>query len=349
MRPTPTSIILPTLVKELIKYGIKKNNINIVIASGSHAKSKKEDIIKKVGKKLFKELKIVPHNEKSKLSYIGITNTGVKIYINDIVAKAEVKIGISGIYPHPEAGFSGGAKIIAPGICGFETICKLHNAIMPARTQGEINNDLRKEITKIAQIVGLDYSINVILTPERKVGELFAGDMIEAFNHSIYFFKNKYQVKIIKDVDIIVSNAYPFDGSDYFFSRGFWPLWRLSSPKMRVLIVNGSMSHKKYPFKIMSQSKSEYLFQTIKKLLSTLLFITNPKEIILTWRKTKFFRQPRFLMYYTGNVSVKEFSRRWKGVKIFNNWKILIKELEKSNQNKKIKVAIYPYAGLQYA
>ncbi len=186
MRPTPTADILPTIIAEIQRAGLKKSQITIVIASGSHQIALVADIEKKVGKDLQKEIQVVAHDDQADdLVYVGKTKNGTKVHINNIVARADFKVSIGGLYPHPIAGFSGGAKTLVPGICGLGTIEHIHAALKPANFEGQSKNDFRNEINTIGKMIGIDFIVNVLLTPERKIGELFAGDMIKAHQKGI--------------------------------------------------------------------------------------------------------------------------------------------------------------------
>lgn len=348
MRPTPTARILPETIKELYKAGITRKDITIVVGGGSHQIANKNDILRKVGKNLVKKFPVIPHDDMAEdLVFMGHTVLGTPIYVNRIVAQADLKIAIGGIYPHPEAGYSGGAKTLAPGVCGFKTINYLHASVQLAIGQGQLDNQMQEEIVNIAKTIGLDFSVNVILTPDRDIGGVFVGDMIAAHKEGIGALKAFYQVKVVSDADIVISNSYPFDGSYYFFCRGFWPLTTGKIAGAKVLITNGSMTQKQYRFKDLPQSKIDYLHQVLGKLRSVVKAWRQPGIILLRLRKHFFVRRPGFIMFYTGQASEAELVKQFPCALLFQDWDHLVSKLKAYQLQRPVKVAIYPYAALE--
>lgn len=349
MRPTPTAEVLIEVVNELVSFGVDIKNIKVVVATGSHAKAKKEDMEKKVGKKLFREMVVLSHGDISDdLVFLGRTDLGTPVFVNKVVAEADLKISIGGIYPHPEAGFSGGAKIIAPGVCGLETIKYLHNVLTPASSQGEQESELREEIVNVAKKVGLDYSINLVLTPDRKIGAVFAGDVVGAYELGVTMVKSCYQINKVDDADVVISNSYPFDGSYYFFTRGYWPLYCASRRSEKILLVNGSMPRSLYGFKSLCQTRFQRVCQGLARFQTMVRLIFEFEKFLLCVRKVLFLRKPKFILFCTGDVCEDELKAQFPFARIYRDWKKLVRDVWGLSGGNKTKVVVYPYAGLQF-
>lgn len=347
MRPTPTYKILPFVIDDLNFGGIKDKDITIVVGSGSHQMATLEDIEQKVGGDVLKRVKAVPHDDSNNLEYLGKTKRGVPIFANKTVTKADLKIAIGGIYPHPSAGFSGGSKTFVPGICGVSTIEYIHGALSQADFEGQKGTVFRDEINTIAKTIGLDFIINVILTADRKVGRVFAGDMVKAHEAGVQEIEKIYKVKKPESADIVISNTYPFDSSYYFFSRGFWPLSLAKKDAIKILIVNGEMTKKDYKFKVLYQSKTDYIKHVVNSLVFVMQKIFSSSEFFERLNRLFFLRNPDFYLYYTGKADPNELKSQFPNAKIYSNWDLLIKDVQKVAPYAKT-VALYPYAPLQY-
>lgn len=348
MRPTPTAQILPIVIEILTSAGLKKEQIKIVIASGSHQKATEVDIKQKVGENILKEITVLAHDDEAEnLLYLGKTKNDSPIYANKIVVESDLKIAIGGVYPHPIAGFSGGAKTFVPGICGLKTIAHIHAALSPANYEGQIKNQFRNELVTIAKEIGLEFIINAVLTPEREIGAIVAGNMVEAHNRGVKILEQHYHVDTVKDADVIISNTYPYDGSYYFFSRGFWPLATGKSSSIKIAVVNGSMTKKKYYFKSLAQSKLEYSRQVAQAIFFVLISVYNPRLFMQRLRKLLFLHKPEFILFYTGDANESELKIQFPNAKIIGDWNKVVEVVKKEKNSEELKVAVYPYASLQ--
>jgi len=128
-RTTKAAEIIPFILEELIEGGIEKNNIRFIAALGSHGAMNRTQFVKKLGREVVDHYPVYNHNAFSNCSYVGTTNHNIKVYINDEVMKCDLKIGISSVVPHPQAGFGGGPKIILPGVSSVETIINHHSKV----------------------------------------------------------------------------------------------------------------------------------------------------------------------------------------------------------------------------
>ena len=128
-RPTPTYRILPILSNMLQSYGYKRNQIIILMAIGAHRVMTRNDFIRKLGIEIVRSLDIRNHSAFSNLA--EIETIGEKVKINRTFLEAGLKIGIGCLMPHSEAGFSGGAKIVFPGLAGIDSIEAWHRRLSP--------------------------------------------------------------------------------------------------------------------------------------------------------------------------------------------------------------------------
>lgn len=209
-RPIPLKIILPSVLNELLIGGIPKHCIKILIGLGMHRPMIKKEIFASLGNEIVSQYKVINHAwwDESQIINIGTTCNNTPIEINRLVYDSEVKIAIGSVKPHRTAGWSGGAKMIQPGVSGFKTSGATHwlAAHYPvAEILGKENNPVRKEIEEIAKIVGLDFIVNCVVNRDYNLVEVFAGSYIEAHSACISVAKPYYTLKINELADILIT------------------------------------------------------------------------------------------------------------------------------------------------
>ena len=213
-RPTQVEFILELVLNQLNEAGITNENVTLIYALGAHRPMDRLDSIKKIGAYNIDKINIENHHPYENLVYIGDSYKGTPIYLNKTYYDADVKISISSVVPHPLAGYGGGAKVILPGLCGIQTLEANHKAGVRGIGIGlGFVTELRKDIEDTCKIAGLDFSINVIPTMDRKVGGIYAGDFIKAHRKAMEFAKKVYatDIPLGLSLDIGFFNLYPED------------------------------------------------------------------------------------------------------------------------------------------
>lgn len=218
-RPVPSSLILEVLIDELGKYGIKDNQIKILIATGLHRASRDEELERILGKNLKMRLKTIDHiaTDRKSLFNLGITKDKNPIFINKHYCEADLKILTGYVEPHFFFGFSGGRKSIIPGIAGIKTIQANHSAENIASPYSRFGiykeNLLHKNAMEITKRVGVDFIINVCINELHEIVEIVAGD-IEKVHEKLVDYQLKHIFREInKPCDIIIcgNGGYPLD------------------------------------------------------------------------------------------------------------------------------------------
>jgi nickel-dependent lactate racemase len=226
-RPTPTQKILPQLIKELERGGIKREGIRFLIASGTHRAMTEEEIVKKFGKEIPKQYPILHHHwwDSSQMVYLGETPSGIAIHINRLVEEVDLIMGIGQIVPHRVSGFSGGGNIIQPGICGEETTGKTHwlSAQFDGREiLGRITNPVKKEIERVAEKAGLEWIINTIQDGTGRLVGVVAGDPVQAYREGAAQSLEVYQSQLPEEADIVVADSHPYDSELWLAAKGIY-------------------------------------------------------------------------------------------------------------------------------
>jgi len=258
-RPTKVYEVVPHIINELHRAGIKDDNIRFVCANGSHGVLDREDFVKKLGESAVESYPVFNHNPYANLVYSGRTKYGTPVEVNAEVMACDLKIAIGCIVPHPYFGYGGGAKIVLPGIASMRSICYNHGDLGGFSTAqdhrkvhpscelayGRVNeeNVLRLDSEEAASLIGLDMIVNVLVDLRRNSTDVFVGDVIKAQREGVEVAKEHYLTPVIPEADIVVSNAYSKASEATIAS---WPVLTLKEEGDFVLIVNaptGQVTH----------------------------------------------------------------------------------------------------------
>ena len=345
-RPTPTAKLIPFMLEELKYAGINEDSIIIVIASGTHRSASREDIIKKVGESIANNIRVIPHDCRKNLVYLGKSSRGTPLYVNQAVLECDLKIGVGCIYPHGAAGFSGGSKIIMPGVCGIETVHYMHYYLKGANQRGgSLENDIRLEMEELAAKVGLDFIVNVVLNRKREIVDLFVGDKILAHRQGVKFATELYCVNPVEDADIVVLNTYPFDTSLRFASvKGFWPLMYGKNKSSKVVIATCPMGLGYHELTPLSMSLSSRFLRRLKyiHLKESLHLISRVRAL----KKILMRRKLELIVLSTG-ITVEELKTVFPKGRLYTRLDEILGELESRHKNLPVKVSVYPCSPLQ--
>ncbi|MFX1363389.1 MAG: nickel-dependent lactate racemase [Promethearchaeota archaeon] len=328
-RPTPISKILPYVLNELKQVDINDEQITILLAVGAHRPMTRQDCILKLGKDFVNRFKIENHHPYENLEYLGESSRGTPIYVNKTYLNADLRITIGGVIPHPLAGFGGGAKIVLPGVCGIKTLEANHSASMGEKGGGIGRmTDARRDIEEIAEKVGLDFSINVILSDYGKISKMFCGHFKDAHKKAMEFGKQFYSTKIDQNNQICFFNSYPEDSE--LNQAQYKPFNFLISAPRTTLDKEGAIV-------IMTSSYEGRGYHSLLGETGTVLYKNLGDTII--W---EIFANNRRVYLFSPNVSESDKNHYFpKSVKLFYDWNDLIQQLEK-DYGSSPKAAIIP-------
>jgi nickel-dependent lactate racemase len=222
-RSTPIKKLLPFLFQELEKGKIKRENIKLLIALGSHRQMTPAEITQKIGNA---EVKIFQHHSKDEhhLEKLGKTSQGTPIYVNKLVKEADYIIGIGEIVPHRVTGFSGGSKIIQPGISGEVTTGETHwlSANFSGREIfGRRENPVRTELDEVARRAKLATIVNVIPSINQGIGGIVVGDFIKAHREGAKICQKLLGVKIPPQ-EIVIIASHPYNTELWQAAKGIY-------------------------------------------------------------------------------------------------------------------------------
>ncbi|MBM3933290.1 MAG: nickel-dependent lactate racemase [SAR202 cluster bacterium] len=225
-RPFPSKVVLPVLLGELAH--LPKENISILIAAGTHRAQTAEELDAMLSPEVARNYRIVNHSafDKANLVHTGDTPDGIPIWLNRHFVEADFRITTGFVEPHFFAGFSGGPKMVAPGLAGFDTIMRLHNAEMigsPKSVWGIVeDNPIHTGIRQIAKQTGVDFSLDVTINREHKITSVYAGELFEVHKAARNAAKRWAMKSVPKPFDIVITtnSGYPLDQNLYQAVKG---------------------------------------------------------------------------------------------------------------------------------
>ena len=225
-RPVPSKLIIPPMLKE-IREGSPDAEITILIATGCHRYTTKDELISKFGKEIVETENIYIHDcdEREKMVNIGTLPSGGECEVNKIAMDAELLVSEGFIEPHFFAGYSGGRKSVLPGVCARNTVlanhCSEFIANDYARTGVLEGNPIHEDMIWAAKKANLAYIVNVVLNGDKKVIYATAGDCESAHKRGTDFLSSLCGAKAYEsDVVITTNGGYPLDQNVYQAVKG---------------------------------------------------------------------------------------------------------------------------------
>jgi nickel-dependent lactate racemase len=214
-RPTPVGLIALPLINELNRLGIPDEDIQVIIARGTHRHPTEDEIREKLGEEVLRRVQVSVHDadDQDNLVLMGTTSRGTPCWANRLVAEAGLKIGIGTSNPHYFAGYGGGPKIVLPGISGRESVKKNHVLLgEPNSVQGiRQGNPVWEDMLEAARIVGLDMKIDTVLNSQTEVYKVFAGDVEAEQKEAVEALLEIYGVTVPRLADVTITSGYPLE------------------------------------------------------------------------------------------------------------------------------------------
>ncbi len=227
-RPVPNKLILSQVLPTLEGAGIPRERIMILVATGLHRPNEGDELVEMVGQEIVDNYRIENHHGTilEEHTFLGDSPRGVPVWIDSRYVNADLKITTGLIEPHLMAGFSGGRKLICPGLAALETVKVWHGPDFLEHPKADCGildgNPVHEENTWIGRHTGCDFIINAVIDSERRALALVAGDMEKAFLEGVRFVRKIVVDTVPEPVDIVVTSSagYPLDTTFYQAVKG---------------------------------------------------------------------------------------------------------------------------------
>ena len=203
-RPLPTYKVLPSLLDELYRGGIRREDITLVFALGSHRTHTEEEKEHLAGPR-GKEIRCID-SDVNDCVHMGATDKGTPVDITRSVAEADFRICLGNIEFHYFAGYSGGAKAIMPGVSTPAAIQVNHRLMVsPDACAGKLEgNPIREDIEQAGEICGIDFIVNVVLDEHKEIVHAVAGDVTKAHRAGCAYLDQMYRKELPEKADIVL-------------------------------------------------------------------------------------------------------------------------------------------------
>ena len=225
-RPAPNRLMLEALLGELGANAASR--MHVLVATGLHRPTRSDELDRMLGPDLRRQLRVINHDahDESSLREIGQTSSGRPVLINRRYLDADVRITLGLIEPHFFAGFSGGAKLILPGVAGEASILRNHDAEMighPSARWGSLaGNPIHREQREAARLAGCEFSVNVTIAGDGAITGIFAGALEAAHDAGCQAALQAAMQPVDEPYDVVITTngGHPLDLNLYQAVKG---------------------------------------------------------------------------------------------------------------------------------
>lgn len=223
-RPFPSRTVLPVLLDQL-----PGRYVRLVIATGSHRACTDQELEAMLGSRALAACEVVQHDADDLGAHIAlgaVPGSAVPAFVDRRFIEADVRVTLGFVEPHFFAGFSGGPKMVAPGLAGIDTIRELHSVARiasPRATWGVLDgNPVHDPIRAIAARAGVDFALDVALDDENRIAAVFSGSLEAEHREACAYVRETAMVGVAEPYDVVVTtnSGYPLDQNLYQCVKG---------------------------------------------------------------------------------------------------------------------------------
>jgi nickel-dependent lactate racemase len=246
-RPVPNGVILPVLIREMIRAGIPADAITVLIATGLHRPNQDDELREVVGDdRVLASVKVENHVAGNDADHVqlGLTPRGMPVKLDKRFVQAELRIVVGLIEPHFMAGYSGGRKVIIPGVAHRDTIGMLHatrllmeEGVSSGRLEG---NPLHEEQTAAVRMVGECLAVNAVIDEGRNCSFVNFGEIHESHRRAVALARPYFEVPLDRRFATIVTSAagYPLDRNYYQTVKAMVGVEEIAEPGADIFVVS---------------------------------------------------------------------------------------------------------------
>jgi nickel-dependent lactate racemase len=254
---------------------VRDEDVTILIATGTHRANTPAELERMLGAEFLRRFRIINHDARNadSLERVGVTTSGVPAYLNREWLAADVRITTGFVEPHFFAGFSGGPKMVAPGLAGLETVMLLHDAARighPNAIWGVTDgNPIQTDVREIARMVPVDFALDVTLNRDQQITAAFAGDILAQHRRACAYAKETVMRAVPRPFDVVLTtnSGYPLDQNLYQAVKGMSAAATIVKPAGTIVCAaecrDGLPNHGSYGAVLASQPGPAQLLEMI--------------------------------------------------------------------------------------
>lgn len=247
-RPVPNGLFLPLLIRQLLDAGIAAENITVLVATGLHRPNEGEELAELVGDNwVLETVKVCNHFARNDDDHVDLGKTktrGTVVRLDRRFVEADIRIATGLVEPHFMAGYSGGRKVIAPGLAHAETITTFHNAHFmtnPAAANCNFDgNPLHEEQLEIMAMLGDVLALNTVIDEQRQLSYVSFGEVLASHMAAVDFVRNYAEVPLPRRFNTVVTSCagYPLDKTYYQTVKGMVGAIEILEPGGNLIIAS---------------------------------------------------------------------------------------------------------------
>ncbi len=273
-RPQPRHLMIPALLDELDGI-VDLDDVVVLVATGTHRGNSPRELRQMFGDEVVDSVRVVNHDARdaSALAWAGTAGAGVPVWLNREWLEADVRITTGFVEPHFFAGFSGGPKLVAPGLAGLETVLTLHDATRigsPRATWGVVEgNPVHDDVRAIAAATGVTFALDVVLNRDQDVVAAFGGDL-PAMHAAATALARRVAMRPVPaafDVVVTTNSGFPLDQNLYQAVKGMSAAHQVVRPGGLIVCAaecrDGFPDHGSYREVLASQPSPQALLDAI--------------------------------------------------------------------------------------
>lgn len=226
-RPQPRAQVVAAILEQLEGI-VNPSEVVVLVATGTHRPNTAAELESMLGTEICNRVQVANHDcrDRAALSYLGLLGDDVPVWLNSRWLAADVRITTGLVEPHFFAGFSGGPKMVAPGLAGLETVLRLHDAKRighPSARWGVIDgNPIQSDVRAIALATGVTFGLDVVVNREREIVAAFGGELMAMHHAATEFARELAMVPVDGRFEVVLTtnSGFPLDQNLYQAVKG---------------------------------------------------------------------------------------------------------------------------------
>lgn len=272
-RAQPRREMLRALFAEM--PGIRPEDVTILIATGTHRRNTPDELEQMLGRDILSSCRVINHDSRkpATLEHVGTTSTGVRVLLAREWLAADIRLTTGFVEPHFFAGFSGGPKMVAPGLAGLDTVMTLHDAERighPNATWGVTEgNPIHDDVREIARMAPPHFALDVTLNRDQQITAAFAGELLAEHRVACAHAKRTAMREVDAPFDVVLTtnSGYPLDQNLYQAVKGMSAAAKIVKPGGTIICAaecrDGLPNHGSYGAVLASQPNPTALLEMI--------------------------------------------------------------------------------------
>jgi nickel-dependent lactate racemase len=273
-RPQPRPIVVPAILEELDGL-VRLDDVVVLVATGTHRGNTAAELRAMLGDEVLAAVRVVNHDarDEATLTWMGRLGAGVPVWLNSEWARADVRITTGFVEPHFFAGFSGGPKLVAPGLAGLETTLTLHDAARighpDARWGVTHGNPVHDDVRAIAEATGTHFSLDVVLDGEQRIAQAFGGELFAMHDAACAVVRQTAMRAVPSPFDVVLTtnSGFPLDQNLYQAVKGMSAAAQVVRPGGAIVCAaecrDGFPSHGSYREELTAAASPAALLEAI--------------------------------------------------------------------------------------